>query len=78
MEGIDWATFIGLLSSKISDVIKLCQWRGKDCLDMDLWTTKVTRVGQCWELDVPKREVELSTETLRLVFGKNEHFGRAV
>ena len=71
MEHINWETMIGILSSEVSEMVKLCQWRGKDCLDIDLWTVKVTRIGQCFELDIPEREVSLATETLRFVFGKN-------
>ena len=69
MEGINWAQLLRVFTSEVSDMIKVCQWRGENCMDADLWTAKVTRVGQCWELDVPMREVTFSTESLRLVIG---------
>ena len=69
MEGIDWATLMRVFGSDLDELVKMCQWKGENCLDNDLWTVQVTRIGECWELDVPKREVALSTESLRLVLG---------
>ena len=73
MEFFQWDQLLGIVSSDVDAIVKVCQWKDRSCLQSSTggrWVALYTRVGQCWELDVPDREVWLTSQTMRLVFGK--------
>ncbi|XP_075264172.1 uncharacterized protein LOC142356085 [Convolutriloba macropyga] len=71
MEFFQWDQLLGIVSSDVDAIVKVCQWKDRSCLQSSTggrWVALYTRVGQCWELDVPDREVWLTSQTMRLVF----------
>ena len=52
---------------------KFCLWKDKICLKQELWSRISTRIEICWELTIPDRENTLTSEKLRIVFGKQFH-----
>ena len=53
----------------LTDMVKFCSWKDKNCLREDLWDIIITRNGLCFELTTPSRLVSRSDERLKLIFG---------
>ncbi|XP_075265890.1 uncharacterized protein LOC142358369, partial [Convolutriloba macropyga] len=66
----DFESILTTVSSMYSELAKFCLWKDKNCLKQEQWSRISTRIGVCWELKIPDREIQLTNEKLRLVFGK--------
>ncbi|XP_075248182.1 epithelial sodium channel subunit beta-like isoform X2 [Convolutriloba macropyga] len=56
------------MAATLQSLVKFCQWKGQDCLDLGSWKQVWTLNVLCWEFTPHERRVQIPDDKLTMIF----------